>query len=78
MTLQMQSKKKKIEILTDRDSLTQLYNREFFINKLNYEILKREKNKEYNKQLAIFFLDMDDFKEINDTLGHLIGDEILR
>ncbi|SKC70807.1 sensor domain-containing protein [Maledivibacter halophilus] len=71
-------KEKKIEILTNRDNLTQLYNREYFINKLNYEILKREKNEEYNKGLAIFFLDIDDFKEINDTLGHLIGDEILK
>lgn len=71
-------KEKKIEILTDRDNLTQLYNRDFFINKLNYEILKREKNEGYSEQLAIFFLDIDDFKEINDTLGHLIGDEILK
>lgn len=71
-------KEKKIEILTNLDTLTKLYNRDFFINKLNYEILKREKNKDYNKELAIFFLDIDDFKEINDTLGHLIGDEILK
>jgi diguanylate cyclase (GGDEF)-like protein/PAS domain S-box-containing protein len=74
----IKEEEKKIEILTNLDSITKLYNREFFINKLNYEIFKREKNKEYDKKLAILFLDIDDFKEMNDTLGHLIGDEILR
>ncbi|OGO77390.1 MAG: hypothetical protein A2Y23_11345 [Clostridiales bacterium GWB2_37_7] len=68
----------KIEVLTNRDSLTDLYNRDYFVNKLNYEMLKRNEEQEPKKELAIVFLDIDDFKEINDTLGHLIGDSVLK
>ncbi|MDP4145003.1 MAG: EAL domain-containing protein [Bacillota bacterium] len=65
-------KEKKIEFLTSKDSLTNLYNREFFMNKLNYSILKGINN------MAVLFIDIDDFKEINDNLGHLVGDDILK
>lgn len=68
----------KIEVLTNKDSLTDLFNRDYFMNKLNYEMLKRNKVEGPKQELAIIFLDIDDFKEINDTLGHLIGDSVLK
>lgn len=67
-----------IEILTSRDGLTDLYNRDHFVNKLNYEILRRNKEPDPKQELAVIFLDIDGFKDINDTLGHLAGDSILR
>ncbi|WP_461207064.1 EAL domain-containing protein [Clostridium sp. DL1XJH146] len=63
---------KKIENLIYRDSLTGLYSRSFFMDNLEREVLKAN-----NNTLAVIFLDLDDFKKINDTLGHSIGDIVL-
>jgi diguanylate cyclase (GGDEF)-like protein len=56
------------------DSVTKLPNRAFI-----YEILEKEiqKAKRYKTLLALFFIDMDNFKRINDIYGHTIGDKVL-
>lgn len=57
------------------DSLTNLPNRRYFYEKLDIAI-KKAKRKD-NTLMALFFLDLDHFKEVNDTLGHEAGDELL-
>jgi diguanylate cyclase (GGDEF)-like protein/PAS domain S-box-containing protein len=56
------------------DGLTGLPNRRLFLDRLNMSIshAKRE-----NQMLAVMFIDLDQFKQINDTLGHRVGDELL-
>lgn len=57
------------------DQLTGLPNRPCFLERLNYEITQANR---YQQRLAILFLDVDRFKEINDSLGHEAGDALLK
>ena len=64
----------KMETLALFDSLTGLANRRLFTDRLNVSILNAQR---HNKITALFILDLDQFKRINDTLGHQAGDQLL-
>jgi diguanylate cyclase (GGDEF)-like protein/PAS domain S-box-containing protein len=64
----------KMQNLALFDSLTGLANRRLFIDRLHQSILSARRHK---RSAAILFLDLDQFKRINDTLGHQAGDELL-
>jgi len=57
------------------DALTRLWNHGYFQSKLKEEI---KKAKQDNSSLSLIMLDLDNFKELNDTLGHYTGDQILK
>lgn len=61
--------------LATHDNLTDLPNRRLFLDRLD-QGLRRARREQ--RQLTIFFIDLDDFKGINDDYGHHVGDEILR
>ena len=61
--------------VAQHDVLTQLPNRTLFDDRLTQAISLAERQ---NKQLAVLFVDVDKFKRINDTLGHAVGDNLLR
>lgn len=63
-----------IHFLATHDSLTSLPNRFMFSQILNLAI---ESAHRYHRKLAVFFIDLDRFKNINDTLGHEAGDFLL-
>ena len=56
------------------DDLTNLPNRRHFLASLRQEMAKADRHKRYG---AVFFIDLDRFKSVNDSLGHAIGDELL-
>jgi len=58
-----------------RDQLTNLWNSRYFYSQLTKEIHTMEKSK---SSLCMAFIDLDDFKMVNDTFGHGAGDEVLR
>lgn len=64
-----------VKSMAIRDALTGLYNYGYFKEALHYEV---EKSRRYKTPLSLLFLDVDDFKRVNDTLGHLKGDKIMR
>jgi two-component system, cell cycle response regulator len=60
--------------LADVDALTGLHNRRYFHETLAREVARA---KRYGRTLALILLDLDDFKSVNDRIGHLGGDEVL-
>ena len=60
--------------LADMDALTGLHNRRFFHETLAREVARAHR---YDRKLALIILDLDDFKAINDRIGHLAGDAVL-
>ena len=60
--------------LADLDALTGLHNRRFFHETLAREAARAHR---YDRKLALVLFDLDDFKEINDKIGHLAGDSVL-
>jgi diguanylate cyclase (GGDEF)-like protein/PAS domain S-box-containing protein len=65
---------KTIKHLAYFDSLTALPNRKMFSDKLNHAIFKAKEN---NLKFALLYIDLDYFKDVNDSFGHLIGDQLL-
>jgi diguanylate cyclase (GGDEF)-like protein/PAS domain S-box-containing protein len=63
-----------LERLAKHDPLTELYNRRYFIDQLELEFRRA---KRYNASLSVLIMDLDHFKDVNDTHGHLVGDKVL-
>ncbi len=70
---------KQYQYLCHFDSLTHVCNRRFFQENIDRELAKiyREREKSPEVKLAIFILDIDHFKKLNDTYGHPSGDKVL-
>ena len=65
----------KVQELAITDELTGLHNRRAFHDALDREL---RRSKRYQKPLSLIMLDIDGFKEINDTFGHQVGDDVLK
>ena len=60
--------------LADRDPLTGFYNHRFLHERLGEEVVRAQRGR---RPLSVLMLDLDDFKLVNDTFGHLFGDRVL-
>ncbi|MEJ6656632.1 MAG: GGDEF domain-containing protein, partial [Pseudomonas sp.] len=65
----------RLEFLAQYDQLTELPNQALFLDRLQSSLKKARRG---SLQLAVLYLDMDNFKQINDTFGHTTGNHLLR
>jgi diguanylate cyclase (GGDEF)-like protein/PAS domain S-box-containing protein len=69
----------KLDHLAHHDPLTGLPNRLLFHDRLQHAMVRAAKGRQQaGQQLAVMFIDLDRFKTVNDTLGHHVGDELLK
>ncbi len=73
--LELNETKEKIQEQANRDYLTNLYNRRYFneVSKSHIDLAKRN-----STNICVIIVDIDKFKNINDTYGHAVGDEIIK
>ncbi|MBU1001551.1 MAG: diguanylate cyclase [Proteobacteria bacterium] len=73
------SKRKRMETqlreLATKDSLTKISNRRYFMERAHDEIIR---SRRYGSPLSVLMIDIDDFKVVNDSHGHALGDEVLK
>lgn len=72
---QRQLAQAEMERMATHDALTSLPNRRELENQLNQRVAEAMR---YERRLAVLFIDLDDFKQVNDTHGHATGDELLK
>ena len=71
---EIQTTEQRIHHLAYYDGLTQLPNRELMLDRLQQALMSSERKQSYG---AVLLIDLDDFKNINDVLGHALGDAML-
>ncbi|MCA1324679.1 diguanylate cyclase [Herbaspirillum sp. alder98] len=77
MSRKLAERSRAFELVSQTDGLTGLFNRRYWENLLIWEF-ERCGNRVRPRQACLLLLDLDHFKSINDTHGHLVGDEVLR
>ncbi|BDR15621.1 EAL domain-containing protein [Vibrio sp. STUT-A11] len=66
---------KELEFQAKYDTLTNLPNRSYGSERLEFELMRASRN---GSKVLVMFIDLDHFKQINDSMGHFVGDEILK
>jgi diguanylate cyclase (GGDEF)-like protein len=71
---ELKRRNKRLELLSRTDELTGLSNRRHFMERLGSEFVRSQR---YRSSVSLVLLDVDHFKRVNDTYGHIVGDQVL-
>jgi two-component system CheB/CheR fusion protein len=71
----IKSSQRRIEFMATHDELTGIPNRSLLLDRLKHTLVQAKRQ---NQTIAVFFIDLDNFKNINDSLGHDVGDLLLK
>lgn len=74
LTLENLRQTEELRLQSATDEVTKVYNRRYFFDQLEREMAVATR---YSLPLAVIIVDLDGFKQINDTLGHVVGDKVL-
>lgn len=74
-TLELEEANKQLELMSITDALTNIRNRRYFDQTLKYEMARAIREQE---PISVLIIDIDYFKNVNDTYGHQVGDEVLK
>lgn len=74
-TVELETRNKQLRRIASKDPLTGLYNRRSFAELLNREMAEVQR---YEREIACMMIDVDNFKQVNDVLGHQAGDRVLQ
>lgn len=75
LAVQLSDANRKLEEMANLDGLTQIFNRRVFQNLITREFYRSNR---YGHPLSCIMIDLDHFKQINDSQGHLVGDQVLK
>ncbi len=66
-----------LQYIAQHDSLTGLHNRSYFMQELEHVVERVDRSENRTLSCALLYIDLDNFKYVNDTLGHIAGDQLL-
>lgn len=72
---EIKKREKKLKLISQTDSLTNIFNKGAITDILNIEI---ERSKSFGSKFTLIMFDLDHFKNLNDNFGHIFGDEVLK
>ena len=78
LRLSLRARNEELHTLATQDTLTRLPNRRYLLQRLSAEVARMQRAVQHAGTLTVCLVDLDEFKRVNDTLGHGVGDAVLQ